>query len=514
MGATLRALRALALLAGFYLLGLLMLAVLIAVDWVATLTTHSAVFWKLYIVSALLAIPIVRGMFMLRIPRDQGEGLPVGETHEPRLWATVRELASVVGTRPPDEIRLTADMNASVSENARFLGLVSGVRRLYIGLPLMTGLSEAQLRAVLAHELGHYVNADTRLGGIVLRGRLQILRTVEHFEEQESKKVAKFRAKLEKRAAKAVAKGRKAKEIDTTGVGLTYRTMARIYRAYARFYFRTTEAGSRRQELAADLAAVRAAGRDATASALREIPVLDSAHDFYLESYATLGVDAGLLPPRGEILAGVRHLLAARDTELDELRRNLPDEPASPYDSHPPMAERVARIEALPPDHRPKEPTRPALELLHSPAVAMGAVEDLLLTPEARQLRRAEWPELVHLAMSTHYATQAEPLRGATAQLTGEASLRSLLDALDRGALAELISLLPAEDGAAGVRRGLLCLTAGEFIVSGRAHWEMSWSQPAQLQLPPGHRELLPPALDAAVTHPVDTAPLRKLLVP
>jgi Zn-dependent protease with chaperone function len=37
----------------------------------------------------------------------------------------------------------------------------SGPRRLCLGVPLMQGLNEAQLRAVLAHELGHYSNSDT-----------------------------------------------------------------------------------------------------------------------------------------------------------------------------------------------------------------------------------------------------------------------------------------------------------------------------------------------------------------
>lgn len=39
------------------------------------------------------------------------------------LWATVRELAAEARTRMPEEIWLTAEVNAAVQEEPRFLGL-------------------------------------------------------------------------------------------------------------------------------------------------------------------------------------------------------------------------------------------------------------------------------------------------------------------------------------------------------------------------------------------------------
>ncbi|GAA4903309.1 M48 family metallopeptidase [Streptomyces coeruleoprunus] len=529
MGASVRALRAFVLLAGFYLLGLVMLAALAGIDWAAALWAPSSVAVKLYIVSVVLAVPIVRGMFMLRTPQgDDPHGVLVTEHQEPRLWQAVRELAQQVGTRAPDEIRLTADMNAAVSEDARFLGLLGGTRRLYLGLPLMTGLTEAQLRAVLAHEMGHYANSDTRLAALTVRGRVQVARTIAHFEERAGRKVAKERARQEAKNEKKLAKGRKAKEVDTTGAGITYRAMAKVYQAYGHFYLRATLSGSRRQELAADLAAARIAGRDATASALREIPVLDSAHDFYMSAYATLGVGAGLLPPPGEVFGGVRHLLAARGAEMDELRRDLPTEPTSPYDSHPPIAERVARLEALPDDGRRSEPATPALDLLADARAALVAVEEASLTPEALGLRRVDWPELVHASMTAYFAEEAEPLRRATADVTGgDGTLAALLNALDLGAGPEIADRLPKSEEAEAargraarefarpvLRRGLARMVAGELIARGDARWELSWSESAALRLPPGYEDELPAALDAAVADRPDTAPLRMLLAP
>ncbi|WP_420167973.1 M48 family metallopeptidase [Streptomyces violaceoruber] len=584
MGPTLRAARALVLLAGFYLLGLVLLAALAAADWAAAVHTPGAFALKVFLVSAVLALPIVRGMFMLRTPpQEDVPGVRVDESREPRLWQTVRDVAQQVGTRAPDEIVLTGDVNAAVSEDSRLLGLVGGTRRLRIGLPLMTGLSESGLRAVLAHEMGHYGNADTRLAAVSERGRVHVLRTVAHFEERADAKVSKERARQEKKAASAVAKGRKAKEVDTTGTGITYRAMARLYTAYGKFYLRATLSGSRRAEFAADVAAARIAGRDATSSALREIPVIDAAHDFYLNCYATLGVDAGLLPPPGEFLGGFRHLLAARHEELDELRGELPTEPVSPYDSHPPIAERVARIEALPDDGRASDPVRPSLSLLADADRSFAAVEETVLTPAALGLRRLDWPELVHAAMSVQTERSAQrfgalalgtaggedtsphgtdggggtPGHGADAHGTpghgadarpgadadadrtsrpeaapegdgaGAGTLGALLDAIDAGALWRIAERLPRSAEAAAahgraarefarpqLRAGLSQLVSAEYLRQGRARWQLSWAESAALELPYGHVDELPAALEAAVADRPDTGPLRALLEP
>lgn len=71
MGASLRALRALVLLAGFYLLGVFLLAALGGIDYAVVTTLHGPIAGKLLLVSVVLAIPIVRGLFMLRTPKGE-----------------------------------------------------------------------------------------------------------------------------------------------------------------------------------------------------------------------------------------------------------------------------------------------------------------------------------------------------------------------------------------------------------------------------------------------------------
>lgn len=544
MGSTLRATRALVLLAGFHLLSLILLAALAAADWAAAVWTPSGVTAKVWFVSVLLAIPVVRGMFMIRTPKaEDPPGLPLTETAEPRLWALVRELADAAGTRAPDTILLTADVNASVLERSRLLGLLPGRRSLHLGLPLLTGLTEAQLRAVIAHEYGHFTGGDTRLSALVVRGRVQIARVISQFQEKAERTVAKERARQEKSTARRIAKGKKAGEVDTGSAGFTYRTMARLYTAYGKLYLRASLSTARAQEFAADLSSARLAGRDATASALREIPVLAAAHDFYLDSYATLGLPARALPPYGTFFGGFAEMLVAREAELSELREHLPSEEPSPYDSHPPIAERVRRVEELPDNGRAVGPdaATPALALLADPRTSTTALEDAVLTDEARAFRRAaSWKELLEAAMAARLADTDDPAHRALALHThARPTLRSFLQVIDEGQEWQLARRLQLSDEARAasnrafrefarpmLTRALYTMVLAELSAQGLLRWEFSWSEPARAVLPGTDAEAASgtgpdpqaAALEAAVTAALadrpDTAPLRALLPP
>ncbi|MDX3456884.1 M48 family metallopeptidase [Streptomyces sp. ME02-8801-2C] len=541
MGSTLRALRALVLLAGFYLLGVLLLAVLAGTDYLLFAHAPAAVAAKLALVSVVLAIPLVRGLFMLRTPKgEEPAGLPVTEAQEPELWRTVRELADRVGTRAPSRIVLTGDVNAAVGEDAHLLGLLPGPRRLYLGVPLMQGLTEAQVRAVIAHELGHYAGSDTRLAALTLRGRVQLQRTIANFEERAGGAEARERARQERRNAKAEARGKAQREIDTERAGITYRVLARIYTAYAELYLRATLADSRRQEYAADASAARIAGRDATASALREIPVLDGAFGFYVRSYATLGTEAALLPPRGEVFGGFGRMLSARQLELAALRSELPTEPISPYDSHPPVADRVRRVELLPGDDRADEAHGAAIALLTDEEGTLTVLEDAVLPHEVRQLRRtADWHELLDGAMAANLAALNTPLHRAMVLYTKHyPTLPTLLALIDDGQLWQLARRLPLSDEAVAAKgrafrefvrptlhNSLHSMVMAEFSSRSRMSWTFSWEQPAKARLlpdpdstpqdgAPGLDAAIGAAVDRALADAPDTAPLRALLPP
>ncbi|MFE9664789.1 M48 family metalloprotease [Streptomyces sp. NPDC005955] len=522
------AVRAVFLLMGFYLLGTALLTA-------CAVATYVLFLWAPVISSIplILAVPVLRGLFVLRVPTGTRPGLPLTEAEEPRLWHTVRELAERVGTDPPSEIVLTADPGASVTEDARFLLPVPGTRRLHLGLPLLLGLDEAQVRAVLAHELGHYAHHDTRLVSLTVRGRTQVLRTIQHSES-----FAHWRRKKAvdghlRKAAKAAARGRTRKRrkhlrrvvLLRRYSGTSLRMLIRLYTAYGNHYLRSTLALSRRQEYAADRAAARITGRAATVSALREVPVLETAHEQYLRGYALMGVEAGLLPPHGEVFGGFGALLAARAPELAALRTGPPRSAPSPYDSHPPVADRIDRIRELPADAPGDEDARPATALLSDPGRTARALEDVALAADLRGLPRAAgWPELLHHTMEHGARRSTSALRRALAAHTGgPATSTALLAVIDAGGLDALAERLPVPAGEAPDPRGaaygaLHDMFLAELTERNLVRWEFSWQRAARPLLvhPVAGSDdgaaALASAVTAAVARPPDTAPLRLLL--
>ncbi|WIM96303.1 M48 family metallopeptidase [Actinoplanes oblitus] len=164
MPTALRAAISVVMLAGFYLLGLIQLAL---VGWLLfEIWTHlhgvgaAKLSWLL--IAAVGAV--VAGLWRaVRAKPGDPHGLVVTPEQAPELWQQVRALAAEVGTRAPDEIRLVPEVNAAVDEDTKLLGLLGGTRRLFIGMPLLQTFSVDQMRSVLAHELGHYSGSHTRL---------------------------------------------------------------------------------------------------------------------------------------------------------------------------------------------------------------------------------------------------------------------------------------------------------------------------------------------------------------
>ncbi|MEU6573279.1 M48 family metallopeptidase [Streptomyces sp. NPDC046805] len=521
MTASLRAVRALLLLGGFYLLGVLLLTAVLVADWL--LLTNPLVTWSGYLMlgvvfaSVMLAIPVLRGMvaFLRAGRRLLGpDGHPAAPEEQPALWAEVRKAAETAGTRAPDELFLDADVNAAVAEQARLLGLRPGRRRLYLGVPLLAGLTVPELRAVLAHEFGHFGNHDTRLAGVVMRGRVAVLHTVDAFR------------------------------VHSSGAHVA---IGNLYVRYARFLLSATRSVGRRQELAADELSARHAGRDTTAAVLRRFPVLDAAHDHYVEAYARLGVPAKALPPVGELHGGFLRLLAARSPEaLTALAAARRPRRPSPYDSHPPMSERVALVEALPDDGMPHDPgAAPAWSLLRDPDGVLAALESSTLPAVVAGMRRLDWPELVMARSVADAARWAEPLRTAVRRALRAAAppsapggpdgeggrsdppeLGDVLDAIDAGLLwMEVADRMPKPAQASrltglsarnfirpAVWDGLAGLVYLHLVAGNLARPDIAWSGTAGLALPEEWETGMDAAIDAAVDDTPDTAALRRLL--
>ena len=245
----------------------------------------------------------------LRLRRPAPAGVPVTRPDAPRLWAMLDEAAVAAGVAPPDGVTVVATAAVTLGERLRFGGLLGGRRDLYLGLPLLQAWDEARLRAAVAHELAH---GSPALGGrfapMARRGRVALGRIVPRIP------------------ARSPA--------------------GPLLRAWARWYRAVDDPYSREQELAADRVAASFAGARAAAAALRDGPVLDGMQQLFHAEYLSPGWQTGHVPD--DVFGGFLRVLAARAEDAAILRAHEP-EPPGEWDPHPPLAERLAALAALPP---------------------------------------------------------------------------------------------------------------------------------------------------------------------
>lgn len=342
-----RAVLALALLLGFYVLALgIASGLAFSVGWSVAQGRFDA--W--FIPAAATIYAVLRGVFFMERGESRPTGILVDTRTEPRLMEMVVEVAGAMQTKAPDEVYLIPDVNAFVYEQGRLLGLVRTKRIMGIGAALLNVLSVDQLRSVLAHEYGHYVGGDTRLGGVVYRARASIERTIVHL-----------------------------------GSGF----LQRVFLAYGRFFLKLTQRISREGELAADAAAIRIGGREAHRSALRAVVGAGAAFDALMEDYVVPLWHEQRYPDN--IYSGFRSFLA--DPERAQQIEGYVDqvkETESEYDSHPSLARRLEGAQGE--DDRGPSDARRARELLVHPdtseremsrIISTLAVPDTSLSPIA-----------------------------------------------------------------------------------------------------------------------------------
>jgi len=109
---------------------------------------------------------------------SEPDGIPVSSQHAPALHAMVETVRRQVRAPRLRRILVTGVCNASAFQVPR-VGLFWPRNTLLIGYPLLVSLSAEQLRAVIAHELGHLSAAHGRLTLWVYRARRSWARLVE-----------------------------------------------------------------------------------------------------------------------------------------------------------------------------------------------------------------------------------------------------------------------------------------------------------------------------------------------
>ncbi|MEQ9323471.1 MAG: M48 family metallopeptidase, partial [Polyangiaceae bacterium] len=110
------------------------------------------------------AIFLVKGLFFVK--RGQLEGLTeITREEQPRLVAFLERIAAETGAPKPHRVFLSSRVNAGVFYDISLLNLLLPTRKnLEIGLGLVNVLSVSELKAVLAHEFGHFAQRTMAVG--------------------------------------------------------------------------------------------------------------------------------------------------------------------------------------------------------------------------------------------------------------------------------------------------------------------------------------------------------------
>lgn len=323
-----RAVQAVALYAGFWLLALGLLAGLLAVPYLDFAYRGAP---SLGGIVALVAAARLAWGLVPRSERFTPPGPLLPHEHAAALLATVAEVARASGLPVPRDVYLVAQANAFIGERREGLGLV---RREFmgIGLGLLAVLDVDGLRCVLAHELGHRKAGDVRLGPWVYRTRRALAATMERLGEGS--------------------------------------ILHLPFLWYSRWFLGVSALVSRQQEFAADAHAARVVSAAHAARALQVVGHEGALWNVYWQQEVMPVIDAGFYPP---VLEGF-----ARFRGAFQDRGAVRPAEAEASDTHPPDHERIAALGA--PAPAPLGP--PALDLVRDPeALVETTVRGLFAHP-------------------------------------------------------------------------------------------------------------------------------------
>jgi Zn-dependent protease with chaperone function len=123
---------------------------------------------EVLVIAGFLAYLVLRSL--LAKPRIKPIGIIAGREKYAKLFFTLDEVASSVGTRQVDEVFITPGTAINVTERGGLLGLFGRSHRvLDLGIAGLHLLTLPELKAILAHEYAHFTSRETLFRRFVAR---------------------------------------------------------------------------------------------------------------------------------------------------------------------------------------------------------------------------------------------------------------------------------------------------------------------------------------------------------
>jgi len=348
-------------------------ATIIACGWVSVrqLETGGMLSLKLGVLAAFGMVTLWTLMRALWVV-DVGEpsSLRITRDQAPKLFETIDELRRKMGGVKLHSVSVSHEFNASILQAPRW-GVFGNYRNhLEIGLPLIAALSVEELKAVLAHEMGHISGSHGKFGAWIYRQRMTWQALASKLKEPSN---------------------------------FFEQMLCAFYVWYAPYFFAYTFVLARSQEYEADRAAAAATSPQAVGASLMKTELIAR---FLNEVFWKRLFDQVSRVPAPPYMPYAAMPRAIRIAEKEWARRDWMQQGmrdvSDDDDTHPSLAERLGALAVEPtmPKHQPEQS---ALRLLE-PVVPV-------------LVRRFDdhWRSEVQSEWKTRYAAhQAEPQRQAS----------------------------------------------------------------------------------------------------
>jgi Zn-dependent protease with chaperone function len=333
-----------------------------------TSTEHAPAQLGLLVLGGIVVGATILWSLVPRREKFEAPGLLLEPPAHPRLFAELHAIAAALDEPLPREVYLVGQVNAFVADRGGIMGF--GSRRVMgIGLPLLSSLTVSEMRAVLAHEFAHYYSGDTRMGPWVYKTQSAMIRAFRN--------IGSLR-ELGRIAA-----------LQFMNMVATF-----ILKWYFIFFLRVINFVSRKKEYRADELACLVAGAEPLVQGLRKIHGASMAWGPYWNSEVVPVLNQGCKP---SIADGFSRFLTAPQIEVQVtkgIEREIAEGKTEPYDTHPPLRDRIAAIERL--DAEPGEKDAElAISLLEQPESTELQFLELVNPNLAKNsLRQVGWDEI------------------------------------------------------------------------------------------------------------------------
>lgn len=129
---------------------------------------------------------LVKPLFKIHKSTDE-DRVEVKRGDCPKLFDLIESVASATGNKMPKHVYLTADVNACVFYNSTSIWSIffPTPKNLEVGIGLLKGLNEDELKSILGHEFGHFSQGTMKVGSISYRLLLIIRGMIEMAEDQQ-----------------------------------------------------------------------------------------------------------------------------------------------------------------------------------------------------------------------------------------------------------------------------------------------------------------------------------------